>query len=500
MDFPSVIGERYILEEEIGRGGSSRVYRGRHIHLGIEYAIKIVDKKKIGNIDPRNEALILKDLNHRIIPKVLDVFQDEDNIFIIREFCRGETIRDYVSANGPMSFERIQKIGVQIADVLGYVHSQNPPLIYRDLKPSNVIIAEDDKIKLIDFGITRKYRKEQDDDTQYIGSQKYAAPEQFGVSQSTPKTDIYSFALLMYYMYTGEDYIEQTPEERWTKFISEREIRLKKAILKAINIDPGMRPTDANSIIAEVFLTNEDEKETEFLESEITCNDQAKTSNTSIKVDKPNFMPYKTKINIGFMGLKSGMGVSHIAFTTAIMLKNLGYKTLLVEESSRRGFEELYGYTIGDGPLDGINYENFKIDGVEVFSQNSKLNIPTILSKDYDIAVFDFGASHSHIGDFLRMQTKIFVIPSSPYALNKNTSLISEILSYEDIRVCVNLAQKDSHKLMNWLKIPKCRRYGIDFIIPNSLSIDQENTLLEICGIKKTKTRNKRGLLKSIFI
>lgn len=498
MKSSNIIGGRYELGDEIGRGGSSTVYHCTHINLGIKYAVKIVDKTKIGNIAVENEAFILRDLQHKNIPKIIDVFEENGFYHIVREYCSGKNLRNIISSKGPIPMKKLYKISFQIADVLNYVHSLNPPMIYRDLKPSNIIVDENESVKLIDFGITRRFSEEKEDDTQYIGSQKYAAPEQFGLGQSTPRTDIYSFALLQYYMYTGEDYTEIYQEERWKKFLNDSELRLKKAILKAINLDPDKRQKNIQDFMKEAFEQYFFEHETELLpEEKILDIKKYKNSENTLKLNKTSIFQ---KINIGFSGLKHGVGVSHIALNSAINLKNKGYKVIFVESSGKRGLEELMGYLEGDDPKDKNNYGKFLLNGIQVYSASQKEDIPGILSTDYDVAIFDFGASHSHMGDFLRMQKKVFVIPSMPYSMTENLDLLSEILLYKDVKICVNLANAGSDDFISWLKIPKKRVFKLGFLTAyTSTDPEKEALLLKLCGFENNEHKHSESLLKRLF-
>lgn len=494
MKKENIIGERYRLDEELGQGGSSKVYKCTHLKLGMECAIKVVDKSKSGRLDAANEAFVLRDLRHKNLPIVMDIFEDEKSVYIVREYCKGTTLRERVSAIGPLEYETLKKLAVEVSDVLSYLHAQDPVLIYRDLKPSNIIVSNDFDVKLIDFGISRRYDNKKEDDTLYIGSQKYAAPEQFGLEQSTIQTDIYSFGLLVYYMFNGEDYSDVPKSERWSKFVSTKEKTLQSAILKAISVNQKDRQANLLEFIETAFQDTNSAPVTEVL-----------LENRRYSIER------RQKQSIAFMGIKQGIGVSHIAINAAIAIQEKNLDCIYSNQSLTNAVERLNSFLDGEDPAITSELDSFRYKKCKMISNQSGSNIPQILSMDYEVAVFDFGAYHSRMGDFLRMQTKVFLIPSQPYALSQNLGLIKEILSYPDVKILMNLSHTNADEVFDWLAIPKNRRYSIGFI--GEAELGAKELLLELCDIhrnenayaiefesarKKIKAGN-RGLIGRIF-
>ena len=105
--------------------------------------------------------------------------------------------------HGAQPADKVIEWGKQMCNVLDYLHSQNPSLIYRDMKPANIILKPDGTIKLIDFGIMRTYKRNQSSDTCCLGTKGYAAPEQFGGSQTDARTDIFGLGMTMFRLVTG---------------------------------------------------------------------------------------------------------------------------------------------------------------------------------------------------------------------------------------------------------------------------------------------------------
>ena len=194
----------YLLCGEIGRGGMSTVYLAEHLRLKTKWAIKQVGKYAIPDFNVRAEAELLKKLHHPMLPRIIDIFEDSDNIYIVEDYIPGMSMDRYLEAYGPVPEAQALEWFKAICEALHYLHSQSSPVIYRDMKPSNIIVQMDGALKLIDFGIAREYKAGSVADTSRIGTKGYAAPEQFGNMQSDARTDIYSLGVTIYHMLTGK--------------------------------------------------------------------------------------------------------------------------------------------------------------------------------------------------------------------------------------------------------------------------------------------------------
>src|SRR5579884_2874116 len=121
------------------------------------------------------------------------------------DFIEGETLEDYMLkvAGGRLPVDKVLSIGIQVCTVLEYLHSRQPPIIFRDLKPANIMLTPSGHIYLIDFGIARHFKPGQSRDTSALGSTGYAAPEQYGKAQTTPRADIYALGATLHELLTG---------------------------------------------------------------------------------------------------------------------------------------------------------------------------------------------------------------------------------------------------------------------------------------------------------
>jgi tetratricopeptide (TPR) repeat protein/tRNA A-37 threonylcarbamoyl transferase component Bud32 len=215
----TLLNNRYQLERLIGQGGMGAVYKAMDTTFN-NRLVAIKEMSRAGLADSRiqeaeqafqREASLLTGLLHPNLPRIYDSFTEEERSYLVMDFIEGETLDDYLEKAGgnPLPLEQVLKWGEELCDVLSYLHDHQPPIIFRDLKPSNVMIDKRGHIFLIDFGIARIFKPGKQHDTVALGSPGYAAPEQYGKAQSTPRSDIYSLGALLHYLLTGVDPSEQ---------------------------------------------------------------------------------------------------------------------------------------------------------------------------------------------------------------------------------------------------------------------------------------------------
>lgn len=150
------------------------------------------------------EAKILWGLNHPNLPSFTGFFSENQRYFLVMEYIDGLTLEELLERNnGPFSERRVLGWARQLCDVLEYLHSQNPPIIFRDMKPGNVMLTRNGHIKLIDFGIARFFRPTGAQDTQLLGTPGFAPPEQYGKAQTDVRSDIYSLAMTLFQLLTN---------------------------------------------------------------------------------------------------------------------------------------------------------------------------------------------------------------------------------------------------------------------------------------------------------
>jgi hypothetical protein len=147
------------------------------------------------------EAKLLRDLDQVNIPKIADLFEENGRACLVMEFIWGESLEKRLTAtNAPLLETDVLRWAIQLCEALDYLHTRRPPIIFRDLKPSNVMVTNTGLVKLIDFGIARTYKVGKKRDTVAMGSENYAAPEQWGKGQTDARSDIYALGATMYHL------------------------------------------------------------------------------------------------------------------------------------------------------------------------------------------------------------------------------------------------------------------------------------------------------------
>lgn len=248
LEIGSIIDGKYKILNKIGQGGMSVVYLAMNEKANKQWAIKEVRKDGVKDYEVVRQGLIaetdiLKRLNHPHLPSIIDVIDRDDTFLIVMDYIEGKALDYWLKKEGAQPQERVVEWAKQICDVLGYLHSRVPPIIYRDLKPANVMLKPDGQIMIIDFGTAREFKETSIEDTSCLGTQGYAAPEQYGGhGQTDARTDIYTLGATMYHLVTGHNPslppYEMYPIREWDASLSSG---LEEIILKCTQRNPAFR-------------------------------------------------------------------------------------------------------------------------------------------------------------------------------------------------------------------------------------------------------------------
>lgn len=207
--------ERYFVISKVGEGGFGSVYKAmdrqnsdclvaiKEVHLlGLHRQARIEASDAF-----QREVAVLSQLNHPNLPRFYKHFQTPASWYLVMDFIPGETLEEYQSKarDERLLLSEVLDIGIQLCLILEYLHVQNPPIIFRDLKPGNIMRTPSGQLYLIDFGIARYFKPGQAKDTVALGSLGYAAPEQYGKAQTTPRADICSLGAVLHQLLTTRD-------------------------------------------------------------------------------------------------------------------------------------------------------------------------------------------------------------------------------------------------------------------------------------------------------
>ncbi len=258
-----LLKERYRILEQVGRGGFGAVYKAADTLFGYRpVAVKEMGQSRLSPQELaeaiaafKREAHLLAGLQHPNIPAIFDYFGEAGRWYLVMDFIDGETLEEHLrkSRGGYLPVERVLEIGMQLCAVLGYLHTRQPPIIFRDLKPANILLNSSGHIYLIDFGIARHFKPGQSQDTVAFGSPGYAPPEQYGKAQTTPRSDIYALGATLHHLLTGDD-PSQTPFRFAPLQLRSQTtpVGLDALIASMLEIDEKRRPTSMHAIKLEL--------------------------------------------------------------------------------------------------------------------------------------------------------------------------------------------------------------------------------------------------------
>ena len=248
LEIGSLVDHKYKILNKIGQGGMSVVYLAMNEKANKQWAIKEVRKDGIKDFEVVKQGLVvetdlLKRLSHPNLPSIIDVIEEEDTLLIVMDYIEGNPLSKALEEYGAQSQEQVIEWAKQLCDVLGYLHSREPAIIYRDMKPANIMLKPEGKVTLIDFGTAREFKEKNLADTTCLGTVGYAAPEQFGgQGQTDPRTDIYCLGATLYHLVTGYSPCEPPYEIRPIRQINPAlSSGLEKIILKCTQRNPEDR-------------------------------------------------------------------------------------------------------------------------------------------------------------------------------------------------------------------------------------------------------------------
>lgn len=249
-------GETYLITSLIAKGGMGAVYKAIRSSDNTVWALKEMSESGMAMEDWEQalnafyeEAELLQTLEHENLPKVLDVFKDSQRHYMVIDFIDGHTLTEKLAqAGGAVDEVEVMQWAKQLCIVLDYLHTHNPPIIYRDMKPDNVMIEKNTNcVKLIDFGIARRFKGGKKSDTVHLGTSGYAAPEQYGKSeqQSDATTDLYALGATLHHLLTGLDPAQSPFNFADVRVHAKVSDNVAEAITKAVKLLPRLRHQSA---------------------------------------------------------------------------------------------------------------------------------------------------------------------------------------------------------------------------------------------------------------
>ena len=258
-----ILKQRYRIIQIVGQGGMGAVYKAEDIPFG-NRLVAVKEMRQIG-LDPQGigvaakqfeqEAILLAGLKYPSLPSIYDHFPEGGRWYLVMDWIEGETLTEHLkkAPGGILPVPEVLNIGIQLSKVLGYLHTRPTPIIFRDLKPSNIMLTPEGDIYLIDFGIARFFKPGQSRDTAVYGTAGYSSPEQFGQAQTTPQSDIYSLGATLHQLLSGNN-PSSTPFRFAPLQLSWQptSATLESLISRMIDMDPQKRPVSMAAVRQEL--------------------------------------------------------------------------------------------------------------------------------------------------------------------------------------------------------------------------------------------------------
>jgi len=323
----TLLQNRYTIKRYIGKGAMGTVYLVSDARLPDDRVIKEMNPTFLEASEReqlelfKQEAHMLSRLHHENLPKVIDYFFEGERYYLVMDYVDGKNLKEYRESNHVMDKEQIIKIISQICNVLEYLHGQKPPIIFRDLKPSNIMITDDSTIKLIDFGIARIFKESQNIDTVIVGTPGFAPPEQYGKRQTDERSDIYSLGATLYYLFTGE--VPDLPDQKGRKEVEQHmniPPSLKTVILKCLNPEPSERYAYVSDFRKALSVTQD---------KPLSLPEKEKEHKIAIK-DEPVNTLLASSLTCGFMLIPSGIIALLGYFCRSLMIPHLRSEITLI--------------------------------------------------------------------------------------------------------------------------------------------------------------------------
>ncbi len=402
---------KYLVQKILKKSKSDQVYLVKHIKLEVYRVIKTINKSNKLYEQLINESKILKTLNHPCIPIIYDIEESTEYTYIIEEYIEGQSLKEYRQNHIYISQEKIIKYGIQICELIEYLHTRTPPILYLDLKPDNIIV-KDNTLKLVDFG-TAIYLKDVEQRKYLLGTVGYASPEQYFNKNIDVRSDIYSIGMILYFLITGIAFNNKDKKKNISLY-NNCSKKLKNIINKSLMYYPLQRYQNVK---------------------------QLKQKLSELINQKGINLPHKSLI-ISLAGSQERIGTTHVAFLLQHYLQRLNYDCVYMEANNKNTVRTI------------VNRYEKVIKSNGMYLINNKKLIP-----DYDECLDNIYSSYTRIKDygvlnsqnksiFLKSDIKIIVLGAKDWELDYSENIIKELKEYKNVYYMFNYIDSYSFKII----------------------------------------------------
>lgn len=474
-----IINKKYEIKSFIGKGGMGKVFLAKNIMLGNEWAIKVVSKNYQYAKYFRREAEILEKINHPNMPKIIDMFEDEENIYIVETYIEGKLLSDEILSKKRLTNEIVIDYFIQMSELIEYLHDIKPyPIVYRDLKPNNIIISHNNRLVLIDFSIAKLHNSSNAEDTIIAGNKYYSSPEQLNLNErSDTRSDIYALGMLALRMITGK--LKQEISVYDMDGFNEISPELREIIEKCIYKNADLRYQSTSELVRDLkHLQNETTK--------ISSNDKK-----IILVD----------------GMNSS-GKTFVASMLAKVYANEKVKTAYIDLTNELGSCEYFNIKTEENILDAAkenNIENIKSKSYkckkyldiykgEIIDEKIIIDFARKLSKINDVVIIDM--NENEYSTLYTYADEILLVLSQDEKIEnlsnkKIVDYVDKELDLNNVKIIVNKYEKEFKNINEILKeiniIPKIFKHSSQFKEIYSIPEMPRKELLKLAKSKEMK-------------
>lgn len=363
---------KYEIIKKIGQGGSGEVFLSNHIKLNSQRVVKRISKNHLLHNQLLQEAHILKDLKHSLIPIIYDFEEDNDYSYIILEYIDGQSLTNYMRQVHTIPISLILKIGVQICELIEYLNTLNNPILYLDLKPDNIILSKD-IVHLIDFGAASK-KSELKRRTFSLGTKGFAPPELFTKEIPDERADIYGIGTLLYYLVTGNSYDGKAQKIHKSYYLKSYQ-DLYSVIKRCLAFHPSLRYSKVSVLKSKlVYIKNHTKNQT------------------------------NNSITIAIAGSQERIGVTHLSLLIA---NYLGNRAVYIEANHSNHLLTI----LNNRNLLDQRKEIVKVDKCHLVTDKD-------IKVDNKIKIIDYGMlSNENRVDFIKGDIKLIVLGGKEWEL-----------------------------------------------------------------------------------
>ncbi|HHV10396.1 MAG TPA: serine/threonine protein kinase [Clostridiales bacterium] len=412
--------QKYKILGLLGRGGTAKVYLAEHIILNSYRAIKYIPKNHPSYELQRNEAFVLKNLKHSGIPIIYDIEENEEGSYIVEQYLEGETLKEYVASRGSLREGILLGFGIQLCDLIHYLHSLEPPILYVDLKPDNIILS-DMTLKLVDFGSAIP-RDTAGNHPGYYATVGYAAPELYSKMKVDERCDVFGIGMLLYYMATGCYIRSDSPSIPNIDLVAGCSVQLKHIINRCLKSNPAGRYASVDKLAVQLSALR---KKGQFEQE--SCR----------------------TVKIAVAGTQPRIGVTHLSLRLCnyYIGKNV---SILYQEMNQSGcviaLKNRYGKVAVESGIRIIN----KIP-MYAYRKEALTELP-----HYPVIVQDFGSlTKENLEEYLSADQKLLILGTKDWELDHSENVLKLVTEYKEIFYLFNFT--DGKQFRQVMKSMDCK-------------------------------------------